>query len=264
MKRPSFIYKNYLNVLIVALLLLTNCRSAYDEHKSESKRLIVVGIDFSESTADREKREEVFDAVNNLANCFKVGDIIYLYQISDNAFNSPKRILKIEIPYPKILIPFIPFLKILEKEDKILAFHKDEYKDKLKDKKKMFIDSSFEGSDITGFLLFAESTFFNNQFDNNCLIIISDGIESSSRLNPVRLISFGVEEILNNFKEKKFIANLKNWEVRRTGPLQDISPELMRLYDDFWEEYFKKGQSDYKKVGFEIFNSIICEDIWGQ
>ncbi len=250
MKIIFYICFGCLGLLILGFILGCTDEESQRLISEKNKRLIVIAMDFSENTANTEIRKREIEFINKLASCFRLGDNIYLYQITEHSFKDPKKIAHLSIPYPGKL----------ETESKILKKYRLVYRKMLKEKEEDVLKLSYKSKDIIGFLLYVEHEFNFINCDK-ILMIISDGIENNNHVNPEFLIARGSEGTMNYLTDKGFIPNLENWKLIRTGLWKNISPQLMRLYDDFWEDYFKVTNSNYSRIGSKIFDlrSDLCE-----
>lgn len=249
----------YINICLFCIFLfgvLFGCTN--DEGHApdnNSKRLIIIAMDFSQNTVHTNIRDKEINFINKLKSCFESGDNVYLYQITDKSFEDPKKLFNISIPYPGRL----------ETESQVLRKSRRLYNKQLNEKYKEVMDLAYDGMDISGFLLFIEREFNDDGYEK-ILIIISDGIEDSDTVSTELLIAYGVRDAIDYIKGKRNMADLQNWKVIRTGLWKNIKPQFMKLYDEFWDAYFKETGANYSRVGFENpkLPSILCKSTTGQ
>lgn len=212
-----------------------------EEKEKKNERLIVIAMDFSKSTANTDIRGREIEYVHRLKRCFRPGDNIYIYQITNDSFKNPKKVFSLEIPFPGIF----------ETNSQILKRYNNKYKKQLKRRYEEVMKLSYNGTDISSFILFIEREF-GSKYDENVLFIISDGIESTEYVNPVKLVAKGPKNAIESLRTRNYMATMTNWKVIRTGLWKDITPKMMKLYDRFWEIYFREAKADYSRIGFEV------------
>lgn len=243
----------YLIAFLVFIVMLAGCSGEEQAKNSDEKtsRLILIAMDFSESTANTDLRDKEINIVGNISQCFEIGDSVHLYQITNESFSNPKKILTVNVRQPGRL----------ETPKAVIRESSVHFRNFLKSKYNEIKNYKYPGTDITGFLHFAYRSFSHAVDSDKYMIIISDGIESSDAINPLKLMSSPVSDIINSMEQKNQIADLKGWTVIRTGEWIDKNVQEIKAYDNFWKAYFTKSQSEYKLLGLPAFDPIDCKGI---
>lgn len=244
MKKKILLYGDLLKVFILLpfVLYLYGCeefdKSSISEKKE--KRLIIIAMDFSESTAGKVIRDEQLDFIENIKECFGAGDDVYLYQITNTSFNNPKKVFYQDFPYKGLF----------ETQKGVDKRHQSKYKRKLMNNYKEIRQLSYKGTDISGFLHYI-SREFSEAKEKKYLLIISDGLENSDAINEDYMMAMGSELLIETLKEDNYISKLSEWNIVRTGLWENIEEKMMKMYDEFWEKYFTESQGSYKRMGFQ-------------
>lgn len=211
-------------------------------YAGESSKIVLALIDLSSSTAQGGLRQEYLNHFEKkILPKMNLGDHLSVDRILDQSLSRSTMPIDVEFPAPSL---FESKLKLEKKA-------KDARRETLESFKQLLQSEKAEQTDILSSLDIAKRVFDSYQKERKILVIMSDMIEETSRLNLLKTPPDKkmTDAFISRQKGEKRLPDLTGVTVYVAGATAK-NQELYYKIQSFWMKYFKACGASLKEKNY--------------